>query len=323
MLKTIIIGCVTAVILSGCGGGGSDGGGVDEGGGSGNKATPLSAYPSRQGWFSPEREADGTIVYCDDFALPEWPPLRFENNTWGNDPIAGYEPITDYDQCILVRETEAGLEHGWRWDWPFDRGHVKGYPEVHYGQKNYFSEPSSAPDVPIRISDIEEMTVRWDVDMAAEGIFNLAFDILLHPTGLPARPTWTGKIPRELEPSHEIMVWVDASGGFIPQPEMYFVEEVIIDGISYDFYRRDNFDPYTFTRLPGDIAEDTRSIQQFNGPEGRFSGTLDLAKFFDWLVDEGHVDPSYWVTVIEFGNEVIEGTGEVWLREYEVTVRTD
>ena len=63
------------------------------------------------------------------------------------------------------------------------------------------------------------------------------------------------------------------------------------------------------------------SIQQFVGPEGRFSGTLDLAAFYDWLVDEGHVDPSYYVTAVEFGNEVIEGKGETWLDEYEVTVQ--
>ena len=72
----------------------------------------------------------------------------------------------------------------------------------------------------------------------------------------------------------------------------------------------------------GDVAEHTVSIQQFVGPEVRFSGTLDLAAFYDWLVDEGHVDPSYYVTAIEFGNEVIEGTGETWLDEYEVTVQS-
>ena len=60
----------------------------------------------------------------------------------------------------------------------------------------------------------------------------------------------------------------------------------------------------------GEIPEHTVSIQQFVGPEGRFSGTLDLAAFYDWLVDEGHVDPSYYATAIEFGNEVIEGSGE-------------
>lgn len=49
---------------------------------------------------------------------------------------------------------------------------------------------------------------------------------------------------------------------------------------------------------------------------------MDLAAFLDWAVDEGYVDPSHWVAVIEFGNEVIEGTGETWLDEYEVTVQS-
>ena len=320
-MRWILNGLLVCLLSAGCGGGGGDGGDRSE-----SRPTPLSAYPSTA-WFSPEREPDGTVVYCDDFAIPEWPPLRFENNTWGVfDPSTeggpGREREIAGDQCILVRETETGLEFGWRWDWPFDRGQVKGFPEVHYGQKPWFSEPSSAPDVPIRITDIEEMTVRYDVDMNAEGFYNLAFDIFLHPTGLPAMPTWSGKIPDELLPSHEIMMWVDHvdKWGALPCSEPWCGVDVTIDGVTYEFWRQDNFDAYVKTR-PADDIPDIRTYIAFVGPEGRFSGTLDLAAFFDWLVDEGHVDPSYWVTVIEFGNEVIEGTGEVWLREYEVTVR--
>ena len=157
------------------------------------------------------------------------------------------------------------------------------------------------------------MTVRWGVDMTAEGTYNLAFDILLAPHLPPVTPT------------HEIMVWVDRSEGIYGVgglEDAILIEDVTIDGVTYDFHRRDNFDPFITTRPPDEIPDYTNSIQQFIGPEGRFSGTLDLAAFFDWLVDEGHVDPSYYVMVIEFGNEVIEGSGETWLREYDITVRS-
>lgn len=285
-----------ALMVVGCGGGGD--------GDAGTGSTMQPAFPE-----GGVREADGTVAYCGDFALPEWPPLRFENNVWGK------LDITDYEQCILAREGAMGIEHGWRWRWPLGaefgyQYQVKGYPEVHYGQKPFFDLPSSVPTMPVRISDIREMTVRYAVDMTAEGQYNLAFDMLLSPTNPPTTVT------------HEIMVWVDRSEGFIAQPEEYFVEEVTIGGVTYDFYRRDNFDPYLTTRPPDEIPEHIISIQQFVGPEGRFSGSLDMAAFYDYLVDEGHVDPSYYVTVIEFGNEVIEGTGETWLREYEVTVRS-
>ena len=179
-----MIGLVLSLVVLGCGGGG----GSDDTGGI---------------YFPPGgvREADGTIAYCGDFQLVEWPPLRFENNTWGNQPMTGFELISDYYQCILAREGDAGIEFGWRWDWPLDRGHVKGYPEVHYGLKPFFNVPSSAPDMPVRISDIEEMTVRYDVSMTAEGTYNLAFDMLLSPDA-----------SFEVV-SHEIMVWVDRTEG--------------------------------------------------------------------------------------------------------------
>ena len=274
------------------------------GGGDGDDETARPVFPT-----GGVREAEGAVAYCGDFQLVEWPPLRFENNTWGR------LGLTDYDQCILAREGEAGIEFGWRWDWPPDRGQVRGYPEVHYGLKPFFDVPSSAPDMPIRISDIQEMTVRYDVDITAEGIYNLAFDMLLSPDA-------SFKVV-----SHEIMVWVDRSEGLYGVGgEGAIFDSASIDGAAYNFHRQDNFDPYNITQPPGEVPDYTNSIQQFlltdcPCPANRYSGTLDMAAFYDWLVDEGHVDPSYYVTVIEFGNEVVEGTGETWLREYEVTVR--
>ena len=93
-------------------------------------------------------------------------------------------------------------------------------------------------------------------------------------------------------------------------------------GMTYDFHRRDNFGPFITTHAPDEVPDYTNSIQQFIGLEGRFSGNLDLAAFFDRLVDEGHIDPSYCVMIVEFRNEVVEGSCETWLRGYDVTVRS-
>ena len=282
------------------------------GGGDGDNETTRAAFPS-----GGVRGTGGTIAYCGDFQLVEWSPLRFENNTWGR------EGVTGGDQCILARENETGIEFGWRWAWPPDRGQVKGYPEVHYGLKPFFDVPSSTPDMPIRIADIAEMTVRYTVDVTAEGLYNLAFDMLLSPDA-------SFRVI-----SHEIMVWVDRTEGVYGVSPQYTkgdgaiidsIDSAAIDAANYNFHRQDNFDPHNITRPPGEVPDYINSIQQFVPADcpcsqDRYSGAVDLAAFYDWLVEEGHVDPSYYVTVIEFGNEVIEGSGETWLREYEVTVR--
>ena len=300
MMRLMRSALLTCLVCVGCGGGG--------GGDASRVIFPAGGV----------READGTMAYCEDYALVSWGSLRFHNDTWGNNagpyhfapsdmiPI----PDAEHEQCILAREGDAGIEWGWRWDWPLDRGHVKGYAEVHYGMQWYYGHgTSTAPDIPIRIADIDEMTVRWDVDLTAEGIYNLAFDIFLSPDASGT------------ETMHEIMVWVDRNNFGNPSSEQHFLQDVTIDGVTYEFWRHDDFDPYGATRSPDDIPEWTNNFRAFLGPEGRHSDTLDLAAFFDWLVDEGHADPSSWVRVIRFGTEIIEGTGEVWLREYEVTVR--
>ena len=155
------------------------------GGSGGDDDTSHLAFPS-----GGVRQADGTVAYCGDFQLVDSPPLRFENNTWGIFDAKTFPQRRDKvivgEQCILAREGAMGIEFGWRWDWPLGEEvgyqyQPKGYPEVHYGLKPFFDVPSSAPDMPIRISDIQEMTVRYAVDMTAEGIYNLAFDMLLSP----------------------------------------------------------------------------------------------------------------------------------------------
>ena len=149
------------------------------------------------------------------------------------------------------------------------------------------------------------------MDIEAEGTYNLAFDMFLSADVVPF-PTPS---------THEIMIWVDRTEGLYGVTPDNAVIETIIDGVTYVFHRQDNFDPHNITRPPGEVPDYTNSIQQFIGPEGRLSGTLDLAAFYDWLVDEEHVDPSLYLLGIQFGNEVVDGSGELWLVDYEVTLR--
>ena len=53
----------------------------------------------------------------------------------------------------------------------------------------------------------------------------------------------------------------------------------------------------------------------------RFGGTLDLKQFLDYLVDRQIVSADDIVNDIQFGNEVKRGTGELWLKRFDVTVR--
>ena len=95
-LGMLLLGALTLIAACGGGSGGNDGNEVRR-----------SAFQ-----VGGVREADGTVAYCGDYATPQWSPLGFVNNVWGK------EGITDYEQCILARDGDMGVEHGWRWGWP-------------------------------------------------------------------------------------------------------------------------------------------------------------------------------------------------------------
>ena len=305
-----------ALMVAGCGGGGSDDASSAERGRPAADPTDPPDYLKRA--LNPVgiMEADGTIAYCEDYAQPSQGPYRYENNVWGKE-LVGEE---DYDQCVLERTVGVSTEYGWRWDWPLGEGMVKAFPEVIYGFKPWWSLPSTTPLLPIRVVDVREFTVRYDVDMTAAGFYNLAFDWWLTDTGTPAIDSWLDtKTIR-----YEIMVWLDRSEQWTRTPcsEPWCGVEAMVDGRSFYLFREDDF-----VALPDDdraiwtIIVFMPTQASVGGTDKRFTGVLDVVAFLDYLVDEGHIAPDLYIADIELGNEVIEGTGEVWLRDYEVTVR--
>ena len=101
------------------------------------------------------------------------------------------------------------------------------------------------------------------------------------------------------------MIWMDRT--FEPQPRHYLVEQVVIDGVTYDLYVNPVFgQPWKYIAFASHPAQ--------------LEGTLDVKKFLDYLVDRGHVPSDHYLPSLELGNEVKEGTGQVWFRRYRVHV---
>ena len=131
--------------------------------------------------------------------------------------------------------------------------------------------------------------------MAADGDYNLAFDLWITNDN-PPTPEGT---------THEVMIWVDRTDWAPSGPE-HHVAEVEIDGSEFGLFVRENprwryiaFAKYT----------------------DQFSGTLHLDRFLDYLVEHEIVPDDHYLAVVELGNEVLEGEGEVWFKTFEVQVR--
>ena len=226
--------------------------------------------------------AQDTTFYCNDWAQESIESYIIENNVWG----AG--SLNNYDQCIYITDNSM---FGWTWDWPNEGYHVKSYPEVMFGKKPW-SSTSTHPSMPLKAVDVESFIVDFDLEMEAEGSYNLAFEFWVTSDSLSDHNGITT----------EVMIWtagegLQAAGEHISTP--YF------DGYFYKLYRAefDNWIYYAF------VSE-----------EDQFSGTLNIHNFINYMISTDHLTAHEFIANFEMGNEVVYGTGQTDIKAYSVSV---
>ena len=244
-------------------------------------------------------EAGAVVSLCDDWARLRDAALLYENNVW-NDAGVGRETRR---QCLLQRVVDGKAQYGWSWQWPRGSGEVKAYPEVVFGHKPWHPA-STTGSLPRRMSAIDELAVAYRVAMQARGRYNLAFDIWVTNSGRPTPSAIT----------HEIMIWVgDRARAWEPSPGNR-VNRVTIGDAAYDLYIRPRAEWLTEHGAPN-VA-----YIAFNARTPRLDGGIDLKDFLDYLTENGHLTADAYVASVELGNEVMHGSGEVWLERYEISV---
>ena len=244
-------------------------------------------------------ETANVETYCRDWAKLRNGGFVYENNVWNQGAIERENRV----QCLLERVVDGEVQYGWRWQWPRGSGNVKAYPEVIYGHKPWFTTSTTA-NLPRRISTINELSVTYDIEMQAQGRYNLAFDIWVTNSGRPTPATIT----------HEIMIWVgDRTRAWEPSPG-YLAKRVAIGSAAYDLYVRPHAEWLNEHGAP-QVA-----YIAFNARTARASGRIDVKEFLDYLTDNGHLPADGYVASVELGNEIMSGTGEVWLKSYDIRV---
>lgn len=260
----------------------------------------LLAGCERVGNHLPTRfDTAGVRSYCRAWTRLRNAGYRYENNVWNQGAVNPKERV----QCLQKRLVDGEVQYGWRWQWPRGNGQVKAYPEVIYGHKPWLTSSTSGT-LPRRITTIEELFVSYDIEMMAQGRYNLAFDIWITSSG---RPT-----PADI--THEIMIWVGERGrAWEPYPGNR-VRKVTIGGADYDLYLRPQAE-----WLKEHGAPNVAYIA-FNRRTAQMSGRIDLKQFLDYLTDNGLLAPEGYVASVELGNEIMYGSGFLWLRNYQISV---
>jgi hypothetical protein len=153
---------------------------------------------------------------------------------------------------------------------------------------------------PIKVSDVGALSLEYEVETSATGSYNLAPEIWLTDS---ARPN-----PKSI--TSEVMFWMDYAEG--ARPAGSIIDHVELDGVTYELWREES--------IGADANGKGWQLLSFKSPERQLKGRIDIAALLRHLTAAKLVSTSDYVASVEFGNEIMGGTGTTWIHHFDVRV---
>jgi hypothetical protein len=248
--------------------------------------------------LAPGQALPGVKHECGTYATLEHGPYQLMNNMFAREEAPG-----PYEQCLLQRQVAGKTELGWSWSWPGFRPQSYGFPELIFGWKPW-SERSTDPRLPVLLANLQRLDVQYAVQTESSGKQSLALGTWLTNTGeVTANPQSIRT---------EVVVWLDYVDGINPAGQL--VETVQLKDQSYELWSESSH---------GDRGDGSGwDLYYFKAAERRPSGTVQLLPFLDHLQKQGRVQSQHFVASVEFGSELMGGTGTTWVDDYQVLLTT-
>jgi hypothetical protein len=261
-------------------------------------ALALGCRP-RSGGKAPGKSEANVSAECANGATFVDGPYTYENNQWGSGKARG-----KFEQCLLKRQAGDRVEYGWTWDFPGVDTSVFAYPEIIFGWKPWSGGTPSDARFPLRVADVQKLSLVYEVATEATGHYNLAPEVWLtreKPSGFAPNPSLI---------STEIMFWVESAGQ--ARPAGGIVDHTVVDGKRYDLWRMDG---------AGDKGNGQGwRLLSFTLRETERKGTIPIDDLLEYLAGAGQIDAREYVASVEFGNEISGGRGTTWVKRFQVEV---
>lgn len=234
---------------------------------------------------------------CIAWAIISLDEYEISNNIWGKGNI------NEYSQCVFGKLnpwSRRPEKMGWSWNWPKGTIGVKAFPSILYGYKPW-NNYSTTTELPQAINQLKYLTVSYQLESVRNGSVNLLLESWITSTSKPNPSSRVGELAIHLFQDN------------VPGQAGKFIESVVINGITFDFYIERNM------RVPGD--KDTWVYYGFvHKGTSILQAKLDMMKFVNYLVSHGYVDRKHYIASIELGNEVDHGKGITKLEHFSVKV---
>ena len=208
------------------------------------------------------------------------------NNKWG-----GGEVPTGTQEVYY----NSGNDYGWRWNWPSTTTTVKGYPSVVSGW-HWTAGYTPNSGLPVKLAAHKRVDTNVTYAFVnTTGAYNAAYDLWFHTIN---NATWAN------DPTDEVMVWLNRNGDVSPAGS--YKETVTLAGTQWDLYvgHVSSWNVYSFVRkVPATSA------------------ALNMTDFTDYLQGKQYLSQDKYLSSVEFGTEIYNGSGAFRLFDRQVNVK--
>ena len=234
-----------------------------------------------------KNSADGAVIMLGNGSV-------VINNVWNAKAAMGA-----HQQTVFQSKEKGTQSIGWKWSWPISLA-VVAYPEVMYGDSPWSQPLHRTKRMPLQVGS-GSMTADFDVTIHGDGIYNMAFSFWV----VSALPATKDRI------THEVMIWT-LNNRMIPAGTR--TDTMVLGGVTYDLW---------VLNAHKDVSgknSNTWDYVAFVARDPILRGPLNLSSFFDYLLDKGLITRDHYVTSVEFGNEIVLGSGSVEIQDQGITI---
>jgi hypothetical protein len=245
---------------------------------------------TRSQGFSGNMSETSTSTTARAGATIDLDSLKLVNNQWG---ASADENLT----CAVYHNQSKNFGWSWNRQDPKTKPGIDGvlpiYPGLRIGGNPW--EQSNSAYFPIRMSAVETLTfqVAYDYPAVPTGAFDLAYDMFFMDTN---------KSSPHPEIKAEVMIWLQ---GTIEQPQ--------------ETYKGDYTDGRNTYELFSHVMSSGRLYYAFvmkGKPQFQARHTVDVKK----LLDNLDLNPNWYIPGVEFGSEVVNGSGKIEINKFSLNV---
>lgn len=246
-------------------------------------------------WIKP----DSATLGCDDYLSLEVPNGVLNNNVWNKQAAKGQA----YEQCLESRAKNGKTEYGWSWRWPDTQRAVFGQPQIKIGQSPWQKQSSFGQDFPMPLNHLKSLNLKSELEVDTNSDHNVAISLWMVDRD-------------ENDPKYiqlELMIWT------------YYTENQFKPGGSKESQFEINGEVWEYWRAPkwDDVSGVNKNTWQhiaFRLKQPKLKAEVDIKALIDYGIAQGHINPEWIISDLEFGTEVMAGEGIAWLKQFDVEI---